>query len=75
MERQGKYPVGVRERAVKLVLDQRGDYEAQWAAGTPIEAKVGCSRESLRKWSRQAEQDSGKRIFRPGVEETGPPKR
>jgi transposase-like protein len=44
-----------------LVLDHQGEYESQWAAVTSIAAKVGCSRESLRKWIRQAERDSGKR--------------
>lgn len=61
MGRQGKYPAEVRERAVRLVLDHQGEYESQWAAVTSIAAKVGCSRESLRKWIRQAERDSGKR--------------
>jgi transposase-like protein len=61
MGRQGKYPAEVRERAVRLVFDHRGEYESQWAAVTSIAAKVGCSREALRKWIRQAERDSGKR--------------
>ena len=61
MGRQGKYPAEIRERAVKLVLDHHDEYESQWAAVTSIAAKVGCSRESLRKWIRQAERDSGKR--------------
>jgi transposase len=61
MGRQGKYPAEVRERAVRLILDHQGEYESQWAAVTSIAAKVGCSRESLRKWIRQPERDSGKR--------------
>jgi transposase-like protein len=61
MGRQGKYPAEVRERAVRLVLDHQDEYESQWAAVTSIAVKVGCSRESLRKWIRQAERDSGKR--------------
>jgi len=61
MGRQGKYPAEVRERAVRLVLDHQGEYESQWAAVTSIAAKVGCSHDSLRKWIRQAERDSGKR--------------
>ena len=61
MGKQGKYPAEVRKRAVRLVLDHQGEYDSQWAAITSIAGKVGCSPESLRKWIRQAERDSGKR--------------
>ena len=61
MGKQGKYPAEVRERAVRLVLDHQGEHDSQWAAITSIAGKVGCSPESLRKWIRQNERDSGKR--------------
>ena len=61
MGRQGKYPVEVHQRAVRLVLENQGEYESQWSAICSIADKVGCSREALRKWVRQAERDLGVR--------------
>jgi transposase len=64
MERQGRYPAEVRERAVRLVFEQQAAHESQWAAIGSIAAKMGCTAETLRKWVRQAERDGG---ARPGV--------
>jgi transposase len=64
MERRGKYPAELRERGVRLVFEQQGSHESQWAAITAIAAKLGCTRETLRKWVRQAERDTG---ARPGL--------
>ncbi len=51
----------VRERAVRMVLEHRGDHASQWAAIASIAAKIGCTGETLRNWVRQAERDSGAR--------------
>lgn len=59
-----RYPVEVRERAVRLVLEHRAEYETKWAAISSIAGKVGCSAETLRGWVRQAEVDRG---VRPGT--------
>ena len=56
-----RYPVEVRERAVRLVLEHRDEYETKWAAITSIAEKFGCSAETLRGWVRQAEVDGGTR--------------
>jgi|SRR6185437_9079505 transposase len=57
-----QYPSEVRQRAVRLVLEQREQYESEYAAITAIAAKLGISTpETLRKWVRQAEIDSGRR--------------
>ena len=59
-----RYPVEVRQRAVRLVLEYRGEYETEWAAICSISAKIGCSAETLRGWVRRSEVDSGSR---PGI--------
>ena len=56
-----RYSPEVRERAVRMVLEHRGEYESEWAAIGSIAQKIGCTAETLRKWVRQAERDSGKR--------------
>ena len=61
MGRKSKYPAEVRERAVRLVFEQQGQHESQWAAIESIAAKMGCTAETLRKWVRQAERDQGRR--------------
>jgi transposase len=60
-KRQGKYPTEIRERGVRLVMEQSGSYPSQWAAIESIAGKLGCTPETLRKWVRQAERDHGKR--------------
>ena len=51
----------MRERAVRIVAEHRGDHASEWAAITSIAAKIGCKAETLRLWVRQAERDDGKR--------------
>jgi transposase len=59
-----RYPLEVRERAVRLVLEHRGEYESEWAAICSIAQKCGMTAETLRKWVRQTEIDGGRR---PGI--------
>jgi len=61
MGKQSRYSAEVRERAVRLVMESEGDHGSQWAAITSVAAKIGCTPETLRKWIRRAERDSGKR--------------
>ncbi len=55
------YPPEVRERAVRMVLEQQHEYKTQWAAIRSIAEKIGCSGEALRHWVRNAERDHGHR--------------
>jgi transposase-like protein len=51
----------VRERAVRLVIEQQAAHETQWAAIRSIADKIGCSPETLRLWVRRTERDAGQR--------------
>ena len=61
MGRRSKHSPEVRERAVRLVREQQAEHGSQWAAITSIAVKIGCTKETLRRWVRQAERDSGER--------------
>ncbi len=61
MSRRIRYSQEVRERAVRMVIEHEGDYVSQWEAIRSIAEKIGCSPESLRKWLRRTEIDSGSR--------------
>ncbi len=61
MARSTRYSPEVRERAVRMVLDHQSDYSSQWQAVISIASKIGCTAETLRRWVRQTEIDTGKR--------------
>ena len=54
-----RYSPEVMERAVRLVFESREQYESQWAAIESIAGKIGCTAETLRRWVRQHERDTG----------------
>lgn len=56
MGKRVRYSAEFRERAVRLVAEQRSEYESEWAAIGAVAEKLGCTAESLRKWIRHAEQ-------------------
>ncbi len=62
MSRPSPYPVELRQRAVRMVAEVRPDYESDWAAITAVAQKLGIgSAETLRKWVRQVQVDTGQR--------------
>ena len=61
MGRPSRYSPEVRERSVRLVLDQTDKHSSQWAAIQSVASKIGCTSETLRRWVRQTEYDSGTR--------------
>jgi len=61
MGRRSKFSAEVRERAIRMVLENLDSYESEWAAIQSVSGKLGCGAETLRKWIRRAERDSGKR--------------
>lgn len=52
----------LRERAVRLVLDHRQEYSSLTAATAAVAKQLNLGQESVRRWVRQAEVDSGERV-------------
>ena len=59
-----KFSPEVMERAVRMVFEVREEYGSQWAAIVSIASKIGCTAETLRRWVRARERDTGQR---PGI--------
>ena len=56
-----KFSPEVRERAVRLVQESRGEYPSLWVAVESIAPKIGCSAQTLLTWVKRHEVDSGQR--------------
>lgn len=52
----------VKERAVRLVLEHRQEYRSLSAATEAVARQLNLGRETVRRWVRQAEVDSGERV-------------
>ena len=61
MAHRSRFSQGVRERAVRMVFEHGNEYGSEWEAMCSIAEKIGCSAETLRKWVRQTEVDTGRR--------------
>ncbi len=56
-----KFSPEVRERAVRLILDNESQHESRWQAVMSISAKIGCAPQTLNEWVKKVEVDGGKR--------------
>lgn len=64
MNKNNTFSPEVRERAVRMVLEHRGEYPSLWSAVESIAPKIGCVPQTLLDWVKRQEIDSG---TRPGV--------
>ncbi len=62
MNKSNKFSPEVRERAVRLVQEHRGEYPPLWAAVESIAPKIGCVPQTLLTWVQRLEVDTGARI-------------
>lgn len=61
MNKTNKFSPEVRERAVRLVQEHRGEYPSLWAAVESIAPEIGCVPQTLLEWVKRAEVDAGAR--------------
>jgi len=61
MNKSNKFSPEVRERAVRLVLEHRGEYPSLWLAVESIAPKIGCVPQTLLTWVKRHEIDNGLR--------------
>ena len=60
-KKSNRFSPEVRERAVRMVLEHRGEYPSLWATIESIAPKIGCVPQTLHDWVRQHEVDAGVR--------------
>ena len=56
-----KFSTEVRERAVRMVLENEERHGSRWQAIVSISAKIGCAAQTLNEWVKRAEIDGGRR--------------
>ncbi|WP_409520560.1 IS3 family transposase [Melaminivora sp.] len=61
MKKSNKFSPEVRERAVRMVQEHRGEYPSLWAAIESIAPKIGCVPQTLHEWVKRVEVDKGVR--------------
>ena len=61
MKKSSKFSPEVRERAVRMVQEHRGEYPSLWSAIESMAPKIGCVPQTLHEWVRRHEVDTGAR--------------
>jgi len=59
-----KVDPAVKERAIRMVAEHRGDYRSLTAVAQVVAEQLGLGKETVRRWAVQADIDAG---ARPGV--------
>ena len=62
MNKSNKFSPEVRERAVRMVHEHRGEYPSLWSAVESIAPKIGCVPQTLLEWVKRQEVDAGVRV-------------
>ena len=60
-KKPSKFSPEVRERAVRLVREQRGEHASMWAGIESIAPMIGCTPQTLLEWVKRDEVDRGVR--------------
>jgi transposase len=58
-KKSNQFSPEVRERAVRMVLEHRGQYPSLWAAIESIAPKIGCVPQTLNEWVKRHQIDTG----------------
>ena len=61
MNKSNKFSPEIRERAVRMVQEHRGEYPSLWLAVESIAPKIGCVPQTLLTWVKRIEIDTGVR--------------
>ena len=61
MNKSNKFSPEVRQRAVRMVQEHRGEYPSLWLAVESIAPKIGCVPQTLLIWVKRQEIDTGVR--------------
>lgn len=61
MKSTNKFSPEIKERAVRMVLEQRSEYPSLWATVEQIAPMIGCAAPTLLEWVKRHEVDHGMR--------------